>query len=56
MYWHLVVSGPHRGHLWMISGEGAMPFGAEVGRGVGEAGFAGWIRHRSAGKVWFDPE
>lgn len=23
MYWHLIVTGPHRGHIWNISGEGA---------------------------------
>ncbi|MGP3638698.1 SMI1/KNR4 family protein, partial [Streptomyces sp. 24-1644] len=25
MYWHLVVTGPHRGHIWNICGEGAWP-------------------------------
>ncbi|MEU4424947.1 SMI1/KNR4 family protein [Actinoplanes sp. NPDC024001] len=54
MYWHLVVTGPHRGHVWMISGEGAVPFGAAFGRDTGEPGFAGWVRHWSAGKGWFD--
>ncbi|BBH70879.1 hypothetical protein ACTI_75640 [Actinoplanes sp. OR16] len=47
MYWHLVVSGPQRGQVWMISGEGATPFG-------GAAGFAGWVRHWASGKGWFD--
>ncbi|MFH8517818.1 SMI1/KNR4 family protein [Streptomyces gelaticus] len=56
MYWHLVVSGPHRGHIWNISGEGAVPFGAEFGFTTAEAGFAGWVRHWAAGKPWFDAE
>jgi hypothetical protein len=25
MYWHLVVSGPERGHVWMLCGEGIQP-------------------------------
>jgi hypothetical protein len=45
MYWHLIVTGPHRGHIWNISGEGAVPFGAEFGYTTGEPGFAGWVRH-----------
>ncbi|GIE87110.1 hypothetical protein Are01nite_35900 [Actinoplanes regularis] len=53
-YWHLVVTGPHRGQVWMITGEGAAPFGAEFGQGGGEAGFAGWVRHWSAGEPWFE--
>lgn len=54
MYWHLVVTGPHRGHVWQISGERAAPFGAEFGLTTGEAGFAGWTGHWAAGKPWFD--
>ncbi|MET9657412.1 SMI1/KNR4 family protein [Streptomyces sp. NPDC006510] len=54
MYWHLVVTGPHRGHIWNISGEGAVPFGAGFGFTTGEPGFAGWVRHWAAGKPWFD--
>ncbi|BCY07776.1 SMI1/KNR4 family protein [Actinoplanes sp. L3-i22] len=54
LYWHLVVTGPHRGQVWMISGEGAIPFGAEFGRGGGEPGFAGWVRHWAAGESWFE--
>ncbi|WP_326765613.1 SMI1/KNR4 family protein [Streptomyces sp. NBC_01591] len=56
MYWHLVVSGAHRGHIWNISGEGAVPFGAGFGFTTAEAGFAGWVRHWAAGKPWFDAE
>jgi hypothetical protein len=54
MYWHLVVTGPHRGHIWNISGEGATPFGAEFGHTTAESGFAGWVAHWAAGKAWCD--
>ncbi|MGI5238907.1 SMI1/KNR4 family protein [Dactylosporangium sp. CA-139066] len=54
MYWHLIVTGPHRGHIWNISGEGAMPFGAEFGYTTGASGFLGWVRHWAAGQPWFD--
>ncbi|MFE7561965.1 SMI1/KNR4 family protein [Kitasatospora sp. NPDC057500] len=54
MYWHLIVTGPHRGHVWNTSGEGATPFGAEFGFTTAEPGFAGWVKHWAAGKPWFD--
>ncbi|MFE6867247.1 SMI1/KNR4 family protein [Kitasatospora sp. NPDC057692] len=54
MDWHLVVTGPHRGHVWNISGEGAMPFGAEFGFTTAAPGFAGWLEHWAAGRPWFD--
>ncbi|WP_180356844.1 SMI1/KNR4 family protein [Kitasatospora sp. GP30] len=54
MYWHLVVSGPHRGHVWFITGEGALPFGAEFGFTSAEPGFAGWVKHWAADQDWFD--
>lgn len=54
MDWHLVVTGFHRGHIWHITGEGALPFGAEFGFTTGEAGFAGWVAHWAANKPWFD--
>lgn len=54
MCWHLIVTGPHRGHIWTISGEGAAPFGAEFGHTTAESGFMGWVRHWAAGKPWFD--
>lgn len=53
MYWHLIVSGPQRGHIWLITGEGAAPFGARSGHTGAEPGFAGWVRHWAAGKEWF---
>ncbi|MFJ4831825.1 SMI1/KNR4 family protein [Streptomyces sp. NPDC088747] len=54
MNWHLVVTGPHRGHVWMISDVGAVPFGARFGFTTAEAGFAGWVAHWAANKPWFD--
>ncbi|OIJ99695.1 SMI1/KNR4 family protein [Streptomyces colonosanans] len=54
MYWHLIVTGLHRGHVWNICGEGAGPFGSEFGFTTGESGFAGWVRHWAEGKPWFD--
>ena len=54
MNWHLIVSGPHRGHVWLITGEGASPFGSEFGFTTAEAGFAGWVGHWAAGEPWFD--
>jgi hypothetical protein len=56
MYWHLVVTGPQRGHIWLITGEGAGPFGAEFGFTTARPGFAGWVGHWSAGRSWFDEE
>ncbi|NUR01083.1 MAG: SMI1/KNR4 family protein [Streptomyces sp.] len=54
MNWHLVVSGPQRGHIWHITDVGAMPFGSEFGFTTSEPGFAGWVKHWAAGKEWFD--
>ncbi|MQY38899.1 hypothetical protein SRB17_69140 [Streptomyces sp. RB17] len=54
MDWHLIVSGPHRGHIWLITGEGAAPFGTEFGHTTAEPGFAGWVRHWADGREWFD--
>ncbi|MET8076086.1 SMI1/KNR4 family protein [Streptomyces sp. NPDC005303] len=54
MNWHLVVTGPHRGHIWHITDVGAVPFGSEFGCTTSESGFGGWVRHWAAGKEWFD--
>lgn len=54
MYWHLIVTGPHRGHIWNITGEGAQPFGTEFGHTTAASGLIGWVRHWAAGKPWFD--
>lgn len=54
MYWHLVVTGPHRGHVWLITGEGAVPFGAPFAFTTADPGFTGWTRHWTEGRSWFD--
>jgi hypothetical protein len=54
MNWHLIVTGPHRGHIWNISGEGAFPFGANFCDTTADPGFVGWVRHWAAGKAWFN--
>jgi hypothetical protein len=54
IYWHLIVTGPHRGHVWQITGEGAQPFGAEFGYTTARSGFGGWVRHWVERKDWFD--
>ncbi|WP_316741571.1 SMI1/KNR4 family protein [Streptomyces sp. MK7] len=54
MNWHLIVTGPHRGHVWLISDVGAAPFAAQFGFTTAEPGFAGWVRHWAANKPWYD--
>jgi len=54
MNWHLIVTGPHRGHVWLIGDVGAVPFGAQFGFTTAEPGFAGWVRHWAANKPWYD--
>ncbi|MFE3659748.1 SMI1/KNR4 family protein [Streptomyces sp. NPDC059165] len=54
MNWHLIVTGLHRGHVWLISDVGAVPFGAQFGFTTGEPGFAGWVRHWAENKPWYD--
>jgi SMI1/KNR4 family protein SUKH-1 len=58
MYWHLIVTGEHRGHVWLITGECAAPFGLESGdlTLAGEPGFAGWVKRWAAGEFWFDED
>lgn len=53
MYWHLVVSGPGRGEVWLITGEGALPYGTAYGELEGEPGFAGWVGRWAAGLPWW---
>ncbi|QNP67799.1 SMI1/KNR4 family protein [Streptomyces genisteinicus] len=55
MYWHLVVTGPQRGHVWLIDEFGAMPFGTSPGASPmpGTPGFTGWVGHWAAGRSWF---
>ncbi|MFJ7948918.1 SMI1/KNR4 family protein [Streptomyces sp. NPDC096354] len=54
MNWHLVVAGPHRGHIWLITDVGAAPFGEQFGYTTAEPGFAGWVQHWAANKPWYD--
>ncbi|WP_405553344.1 SMI1/KNR4 family protein [Streptomyces sp. NBC_01171] len=51
LYWHLIVTGPQRGHVWMIAENGAIPFGTSLMPGT--PGFAGWVAHWSQGRSWF---
>lgn len=53
-YWHLVVTGPRRGDVWLIAEEGACPFGRGSGSTTGAPGFAGWVAHWAAGHPWFE--
>lgn len=54
MYWHLIVTGEHRGHIYLIDEMAATPFGAEFGLTSGRPGFAGWEKHWAEGKEWWD--
>jgi hypothetical protein len=54
MNWRLIVTGPHRGHMWDFGGEGVQPWGAEFGYTTGASGFAGWVKHKADGKWWWD--
>lgn len=54
MNWHLIVTGAHRGHVWMIGDVGAVPFGAEFGSTSAQSGFAGWVRHWAEKRPWYD--
>ncbi|MEV8454183.1 SMI1/KNR4 family protein [Streptomyces sp. NPDC052095] len=55
MYWHLIVTGPQRGHVWLIDENGAMPFGTRPGTSPmpGTPGFTGWATHWAQGRSWF---
>ncbi|MFJ1600587.1 SMI1/KNR4 family protein [Streptomyces sp. NPDC088261] len=55
MYWHLIVTGPQRGHVWLIDEYGAMPFGTRPDTSVmpGTPGFAGWVTRWAEGRSWF---
>ena len=54
MYWTLVATGAHRGHIWNVTDAGAQPSGRSFGYTTATDGFAGWATHWAAGKEWFD--
>ena len=54
MYWHLIITGEHRGHIYLIDEMGATPFGAEFGPTTATPGFAGWVSHWADAKDWWD--
>ncbi|MFE4662545.1 SMI1/KNR4 family protein [Streptomyces hydrogenans] len=63
MYWHLIVTGPQRGHVWLTDENGALPFGTPPASLMpGTPGFTGWVTHWAQGRPWFadtpgdDPE
>ncbi|MEU2655141.1 SMI1/KNR4 family protein [Streptomyces sp. NPDC007325] len=63
MNWHLIVTGPQRGHVWLTDENGAVPFGTPPGSLMpGAPGFTGWVTHWAQGRPWFadtpgtDPE
>ncbi|NEB73651.1 SMI1/KNR4 family protein [Streptomyces sp. SID14478] len=55
MYWHLIVTGPQRGHVWLIDENGAVPFGTRPATSLmpGTPGFTGWVTHWAEGRSWF---
>ncbi|WP_053850127.1 SMI1/KNR4 family protein [Streptomyces sp. NRRL B-24085] len=55
MYWHLIVTGPQRGHVWLIDENAAIPFGTRPDTSLmpGTPGFAGWATHWAQGRPWF---
>ncbi|MEV0749844.1 SMI1/KNR4 family protein [Streptomyces sp. NPDC050273] len=55
MYWHLIATGPERGHVWLIDENGAIPFGTRPGTCLmpGTPGFSGWVTRWAQGRSWF---
>ncbi|MFE6225561.1 hypothetical protein [Streptomyces sp. NPDC057854] len=51
MDWHLIVTGPQRGHVWLIDEIGAIPFGTSLMPGT--PGFTRWAAHWRRGHSWF---
>ncbi|EER40193.1 conserved hypothetical protein [Histoplasma capsulatum H143] len=50
MDWYLIVTGQQRGQIWLLTGEGAVPFGELFESMKVQPGFAGWALHWAAGK------
>ncbi|MFI9772234.1 SMI1/KNR4 family protein [Streptomyces sp. NPDC052415] len=55
MYWHLVVTGQQRGHIWLIDENGAIPVGISPGISPmpGTPGFTGWVTKWAQNRSWF---
>ncbi|WP_327234752.1 SMI1/KNR4 family protein [Streptomyces sp. NBC_01317] len=55
MYWHLIITGPQRGHVWFIDEYGAVPFGTRPDTSLmpGTPGFAGWVTRWAEGRSLF---
>ncbi|WP_282698359.1 SMI1/KNR4 family protein [Streptomyces sp. CC208A] len=55
MDWYLIVTGPQRGHVWLIDDVGALPFGSSSPDAPmpGTPGFTGWVTHWAEGRDWF---
>ncbi len=55
MYWHLIVTGPQRGYVWLTDENGAIPFGTRPGTCLmpGTPGFLGWVTRWAQGCSWF---
>ncbi|OAX80620.1 hypothetical protein ACJ72_05041 [Emergomyces africanus] len=49
MHWYLIISGEHRGQVWLLTGEGAAPFAGPAGFTKAQQGFAGWAFHWASG-------
>ena len=54
MYWALVISGEHRGHIWDVADVGAQPYGQPFGYTSAEPGFGGWVARWATGADWYN--
>ncbi|EDN04371.1 hypothetical protein I7I51_02546 [Histoplasma capsulatum] len=50
MDWYLIITGQQRGQIWLLTGEGAVPFGELFESMKVQPGFAGWALHWAAGR------
>ncbi|MEU6760529.1 hypothetical protein [Streptomyces sp. NPDC046685] len=48
-YWVLVVNGPQRGEIWLVSDVGAYPY-----PGPEAFGFMEWVQRWQTGDGWWD--